>query len=232
MTAKEARPSPQAPSLPDSTGGYYKTGKPYRVGSQVYYPLSSAAGYDATGIASWYGKDFHGQKTANGERYDMHALSAAHPTLPLPTMVRVTNLENGRQIIVRVNDRGPFVKNRLIDLSYTAARLLGFADKGTCRVRVRALVNRPGHRSDTPSPTAVHSPMYVQVGAFSSPENARELKFKLLRHFSAVKIQQSEREIQTWYRVRIGPMYDSSEIEQTVISLQHLGYAKSIVVTE
>ncbi len=232
MTAKETGPLPQAPSLPETTGGHYKTGKPYRVGGQVYYPLSTAAGYDATGIASWYGKAFHGQKTANGERYDMHALSAAHPTLPLPTMVRVTNLENGRQIVVRVNDRGPFVKNRLIDLSYSAARLLGFADKGTCRVRVQALVSMPEQRSDTPTPADIHSPMYVQVGAFSSPENARELKLKLLRHFSAVKIQQSHREIQTWYRVRIGPIYDSSDIEQTVISLQRLGYARSIVVTE
>ncbi|HXH72729.1 MAG TPA: septal ring lytic transglycosylase RlpA family protein [Mariprofundaceae bacterium] len=130
--------------LPDGSGGYYKTGSPYEVSGRWYTPLKSAAGYDETGIASWYGRDFHGKSTANGERYDMHAMSAAHKTLPLPTIVRVTNLENGRSVIVRVNDRGPFVKNRLIDLSYAAANALGFADDGTARVRVQTLdVNTP-----------------------------------------------------------------------------------------
>lgn len=133
--------------LPDGSGGTRKIGKPYKVAGNWYYPLSSARGYDETGVASWYGRDFHGKKTANGEIYDMHAMSAAHKTLPLPTMVRVTNLDNGRSIIVRINDRGPFVKSRLIDLSKAAATALGYHDKGTARVRVQAL---EGGAPDTP----------------------------------------------------------------------------------
>ncbi len=113
--------------------------KPYRVNGQWYYPLLKADGYDETGMASWYGRDFHGKKTSSGETYDMHGLSAAHPTLPMGTMVRVTNLENGKHIDLRINDRGPFVKDRLIDLSYAAAKKLGYAEKGTARVRVQAL---------------------------------------------------------------------------------------------
>lgn len=129
----------QLSSLPSGAGGHAKTGRPYTVNGRTYYPLANAYGYDRTGIASWYGPDFNGGRTADGEWYDMHAMSAAHPTLPLPTLVRVTNLGNGRQVVVRVNDRGPFVKNRLIDLSYAAAEELGFANKGTARVRVQAL---------------------------------------------------------------------------------------------
>ncbi|MDX8387115.1 MAG: septal ring lytic transglycosylase RlpA family protein [Ghiorsea sp.] len=120
-------------------GGTIKRGNPYKIDGKMYYPLESAAGYNETGIGSWYGKKFHGNKTANGERYDMYAMTAAHTTLPMPSMVLVTNLENGKSVKVRVNDRGPFVKSRLIDLSYSAARALGYAEKGTTRVRVQSL---------------------------------------------------------------------------------------------
>ncbi|MHA1547761.1 MAG: septal ring lytic transglycosylase RlpA family protein, partial [Alphaproteobacteria bacterium] len=116
-------------------GGRYHVGKPYRVAGRTYVPRDNP-GYSATGLASWYGSAFHGRKTANGEVYDMNALSAAHPTLPLPSYVRVTNLENNRTVIVRVNDRGPFAHNRIIDLSKAAAELLGFQHKGTARVKV------------------------------------------------------------------------------------------------
>jgi rare lipoprotein A len=118
--------------------GVYKLGKPYQVDGVWYYP---AVDYDyaATGIASWYGPDFHGRPTANGETFDMNAVSAAHKTLPLPSIVRVTNLESGRSIIVRVNDRGPFAYGRIIDLSRRAAQLLGFERKGTAKVRVEIL---------------------------------------------------------------------------------------------
>lgn len=121
------------------TEGYRKSGSPYTISGITYYPQKSAEGYVAEGIASWYGKQFHGGLTANGERFDMYAISAAHTTLPLPTQVRVTNLENGRWTVLRVNDRGPFVKDRLIDLSYAAAKELGYAEKGTTRVRVEVL---------------------------------------------------------------------------------------------
>lgn len=118
------------------------TKKPYKIGDQWYYPLLRADGYDEKGIASWYGKKFHGNKTSNGEIYDMHAFSAAHPTLPMGTNVRVTNLENGRNMVLRINDRGPFVKSRLIDLSYAAAKQLDYSSKGTTRVRVQVVDGR------------------------------------------------------------------------------------------
>lgn len=117
-------------------GGRYKLGKPYRVGGKLYVPRHQPD-YSRTGIASWYGKDFHGRLTANGEIYDMHALTAAHPTLPLPSLVMVTNTQNGKRVVVRVNDRGPFAHNRIIDLSHRAASQLGLVRRGTGHVHVK-----------------------------------------------------------------------------------------------
>lgn len=112
---------------------------PYTVMGKSYYPMSDARGYNVTGTASWYGTKFHGQATANGENYDLYGMSAAHKTLPLPCYVRVTNLDNGRTVIVRVNDRGPFYSDRVIDLSFAAAKKLGYAEIGTARVRVEGI---------------------------------------------------------------------------------------------
>lgn len=239
--------------LASGRGGHYKTGKPYRVGGHAYYPLSTARGYDRTGVASWYGRDFHGRLTANGERYDMHALSAAHKTLPLPSLVRVTNLENGRSIVVRVNDRGPFVKGRLIDLSYAAATALGFAERGTAHVRVQALATASPHmprrfirtavrRAPYPHPAHMRpllkrptpsiAGMYVQLGAFARPDNASKLKTSLSAQYPSVRILPFRRAAQTLYRVRIGPFSDVQTIEQTVLSLQQQGYGNTVVVIE
>ena len=152
---------------PPAEGGVYKVGNPYEVNGVWYVPHEDPA-YVANGIASWYGHPFHGQRTANGEIYDMNALSAAHQTLPMPTFVRVTNLENGRSLILRVNDRGPFVNGRIIDVSHRSAQLLGFAEKGTARVRIEAV---PGPSEnlvaaaqqpqppDSPNVAAVPSPV-------------------------------------------------------------------------
>ncbi len=118
--------------------GGYKVGKPYKISGVWYYP-SEDYQYDQIGIASWYGEDFHGKRTANGELYNMDAITAAHKTLPMPSIVQVTNLANGRTLILRVNDRGPFVSNRIIDVSRRSAQLLGFKDKGVAKVRVRIL---------------------------------------------------------------------------------------------
>jgi len=123
------------------TNGIYKIGTPYQIAGTWYYPAEEWD-YDETGIASWYGADFHGKNTANGESYDMNDLTAAHRTLPMPSFVRVTNLENGRSIVLRVNDRGPFAKGRIIDVSRRGAQLLGFKDQGTARVRVQLLADR------------------------------------------------------------------------------------------
>ena len=129
----------------------YKVGQPYQIKGVWYYPREEPD-YDATGIASWYGTDFHGKATANGETYDMNALSAAHQTLPMPSSVRVTNLENGRTLVLRVNDRGPFVHGRIIDVSRRASQLLGFHKQGTAKVRV-AVLQSGGKRFIADKPT-------------------------------------------------------------------------------
>jgi rare lipoprotein A len=128
-------------------GGSYRVGKPYNINGRVYVPNEDAS-YRAEGIASWYGPDFHGRQTANGELYDMHAISAAHPTMPLPSYARVTNLDNGRSIIVRVNDRGPYVRNRIVDLSVGTAKALGFYGHGLARVRIEYVGRAPMEGSD------------------------------------------------------------------------------------
>lgn len=143
--------------------GPYKVGKPYQVKNVWYYPQADY-NYDETGIASWYGPGFHSQATANGETYDENDLTAAHKTLPMPSLVRVTNLENGRSIVVRINDRGPFVNNRIIDMSRRGAQLLGFEQNGTAKVRVEimkdesmllaAKASSKGGDSFSPAPTA------------------------------------------------------------------------------
>lgn len=138
--AKPAAPPPAAKPTPKAV---YKVGEPYQVDGVWYYPKEDPF-YDETGIASWYGKPFHGEPTANGEIYDMNAVTAAHKTLPMPTYVNVTNLENGRSLVVRLNDRGPFLHGRLIDVSRRTAQLLGFEAKGTSRVRVRAVAGSSG----------------------------------------------------------------------------------------
>jgi len=234
-------PSSRRARLPNGHGGHYKAGRPYRVGGRTYFPLSTASGYDKTGIASWYGRDFHGKLTANGERYDMHALSAAHKTLPLPSLVRVTNLENGRSVVVRVNDRGPFVKHRLIDLSWAAARALGYADKGVTRVRVQALDTTaptvvgagmariaPGHAAPPPSTAG----MYVQIGAFAIRGNAAKLSASLASRYPSIRVQSFAHSMQTLYRVRVGPFSSAHAIEHTVLSLQRQGYGNTVVVIE
>jgi rare lipoprotein A len=127
--------------IPGPTGTPYRAyivGQPYQISGRTYYPREDFD-YDRTGTASWYGSDFHGRRTANGETYDMHAMTAAHPTLPMPTIVRVTNLDNGRSVIVRINDRGPFAEDRIIDMSRAGARELGFESAGLARVRVTVL---------------------------------------------------------------------------------------------
>ena len=129
------------PDQPAAGGGTYKIGKPYQIEGVWYYPKEDFE-YDETGIASWYGVEFHGRATANGEAYDMNALTAAHRTLPMPSFVRVTNLENGRSVVLKVNDRGPFAKSRIIDLSRRSAQLLGYQNQGTARVRVQILADQ------------------------------------------------------------------------------------------
>ena len=141
-------------------GGSYKVGNPYKILGRWYYPKEDY-NYKEVGTASWYGPDFHAKKTANGEKYDMHSLTAAHRTLPLPSIVRVTNLENGRSLVVRVNDRGPYARNRIIDVSKKVAQLLGFLEQGTAKVRVEVLEKE----SKNLKAALTGSPLYADVSA-------------------------------------------------------------------
>lgn len=147
-------------------GGRYKVGSPYQIGGKWYYPKEDYD-YSEVGIASWYGSDFHNKKTANGENYDMNTLTAAHRTLPLPSIVRVTNLENGRSLVLRVNDRGPYAKNRIIDISKRGAQLLGFQAQGTAKVKVDLLEDESKELKaallNEPMPTRYENPKTTPV---------------------------------------------------------------------
>ena len=191
---------------------------PYTVFGKSYDILPDSIGYLEIGIASWYGKKFHGRLTSNGEVYDMYLLSAAHKALPLPTIVRVTNLDNGKKTILRVNDRGPFHDDRLIDLSYKAALELGFADKGTAPVVVEAIdrENYPElHLTQVPK----HS-YYLQVGAFSRIQGAQllmqQIQALMVKNVEVVQVRilQSELESGILHKVWIGPISTDEEKEK------------------
>jgi len=222
-----------------------KYGNPpfYTVNGQTYRTLASSAGYVERGVASWYGVKFHGKRTSSGEPYNMYAISAAHKTLPLPTYVRVTNLENGRSLIVRVNDRGPFIGDRLIDLSYAAAAKLGILGHGTGLVEVRALdaaasqepervtADKAERQETYRAPSAEN--VYLQVGAFQNLDSAERLRARLLDKITdEIQIIKTTLNDTLLYRVRIGPLVTSDDAGRLAESLAHLGIAGVRVVTD
>ena len=177
--------------------------RPYSIAGRRYTPLAKADGYRQRGTASWYGRKFHGRPTATGEPFDMYALTAAHATLPIPSYAEVTNLDNGKRVVVRVNDRGPFKDDRLIDLSYAAAVRLGMVDDGRVPVEVTAL--RPGNRGTRP--LAADDAVLLQVGAFSDRSNASRLQDSLAASgFTDVAVQPASVDGKQWHRVTIGPL--------------------------
>jgi rare lipoprotein A len=196
----------------------YGNHSPYTVLGRTYRVMDSAKGYRERGVASWYGTKFHGKLTSTREPYDMLAFTAAHKTLPLPTYVRVTNLDNGQSLIVRVNDRGPFHPGRIIDLSYAAAIRLGIAAKGTGLVEVEAL--DPEHPEAAPAPrpqTATPHPLYVQAGSFASRDNALRLRQRLeAAGFDDLFLDRVLTRGELFHRVRIGPL-DSVEAADALI---------------
>ncbi len=216
--------------------------KPYTVFNKTYYPLKDAGGYRERGVASWYGKKFHGKRASSGETYDMYALSAAHKTLPLPSYARVRNLTNNRSIVVRVTDRGPFLDNRLIDLSYTAAARLGILATGTGLVEVESLA--PGEPAlnearTTSEPLATaQTPeaapkLYVQAGAFASLDNARALRARLESGaFRPIEIQSARLEHQIVHRVRIGPLASVEEGDRVAARVASAGIDNAYVIVE
>lgn len=215
-----------------------KYGNPnsYVVFGKRYHVLNSAKGYDQRGIASWYGTKFHGQLTSSREPYDMYKMTAASPNLPIPTFVRVTNLQNGRSVIVKVNDRGPFAPNRIIDLSYAAAKKLGYMQQGTAMVQVTAL--HPGEtvhpmlaKAAEFQPISKEPHLYLQLGAFSNLNNATALQYRI-KHYTqrtvrlkAVKIGQKP-----IYKVQVGPLAGVGETDKLKQKLEDSGFGDAMTV--
>jgi len=195
----------------------------YVVMGRKYYTLRTRDGYDEQGLASWYGTKFHGRHTSNGEVYNMYAMTAAHKTLPLPAYVHVTNLDNGKEIIVRVNDRGPFHEGRIIDLSYAAASRLDMMHSGTARVRVRSIA---------PPNTNVQAAtsFFVQVGAYSQKDNAQRMVSRLHneRLASNIHVGNLKNANKKVYRVRLGPYETLLELDEITHRLKSLGLAPTV----
>lgn len=218
--------------------GALKSVRPYTIGGIMYYPLSDAYGYEESGIASWYGKDFHGKPTANGEIYDMNGVTAAHKTLPLGTMVEVTRLDNGSKIVTRVNDRGPFVAERIIDLSYGTARKLDIVGAGTARVRVVALAEGKAGSGGAPVPSQplpdfAHGTFYVQTGAFAETANASKVRESLTASNHKVRLQPHTAPDGTRLtRAQVGPFGDMDSAKAALATLRDNGYAGSFIVAD
>ena len=267
----KSRPSPsRVPGAVPAGEETVKLGEPYQVEGVWYYPRRDNF-YDVIGIASWYGTEFHGKATANGETFDMNALSGAHTTLPLPSYVRVTNLANGRSLVLRLNDRGPFVKDRVLDVSRRAAQLLGFEASGTARVRVQVVqadgtpfpqpidasltpapirtasddvesapLEDPGGAAENPpesapsekTPAPAASELYfVQIGAYSSEDNARR-RMPDLGSLAPVLIQPVEVNGTWLYRLRLGAFDALADAERVLAAVKNLGFSDARIFTE
>ena len=199
---------------------------PYSVLGETYFVLPSEEGYSERGTASWYGEKFHGHKTSNGEVFDMYHVSAAHKSLPIPSFLKVTNLDNNRSLVVRVNDRGPFHGDRIIDLSYAAALKLGYAEIGTARVELEAIVteklsNEHGLGQGSNMKRGAIKPsrsreQYLQVAAFSNQLSAKKLSQKLKEMLVSPVLVSSMKDSAgtVLYRVRIGPIDDPAELKK------------------
>lgn len=210
------------------------TQAPYVIKNKRYYPIPSAKGYRERGIASWYGGDFHGRRTSNGEIYDMYAMTAAHKTLPMNTVVRVKNLENDREIVVRINDRGPFVRGRIIDLSYTAGKKLGLVAKGTAKVDVIALAEGKLDKG-TGQPTLVYGALesgefYVQIGAFTEKINAIKLQKRFTDAGHTAVIQKYFGPKKIFYRVQVYVGKSLKNAEQAEKALLASGYDGCFII--
>jgi rare lipoprotein A len=213
----------------------YGNKSPYTVRGQTYRVLPSARGYVERGIASFYGNKFHGYKTSSLENYDMYAFTAASKTLPLPSYARVTNLDNGKSVIVRVNDRGPFHQDRVIDLSYVAAVKIGIWPKGTGLVEVRGI--DPGQPApELPQPPVVtsgHPGIYLQVGAFSEAGNAERVAQRLRQaHLGQVQVVEAEVGGRRVSRVRIGPLADVGSADEVSARIEGMGLPRPQVAVD
>lgn len=245
---KPSTPAQTGPSTGQATRSARGNPAFYEVMGRRYHVMDTSAGYRERGVASWYGRKFHGKPTSSGTTYDMYGMTAAHKTLPLPTVVRVTNLRNGRSVIVTVNDRGPFVDDRIIDMSYAAAVQLDMVGTGTAPVEVVAL---PSSSGPQPAITATTSPqaapraaapdsppetaaeLYLQVGAFGQRDNATQLKQHLEANgFANVLIHEDHDSAPALYRVRLGPIDGIEEYDALVRQVAALDIRDTHLVTD
>ena len=206
-----------------------RANRPYIALGVSYKPMTEYQPYKQRGIASWYGRRYHGQKTSSGELYDMYGMTAAHPTLPIPSYARITNLENGRAVVVRINDRGPFKKDRLVDLSYAAAYKLRLTGKGSGMVELEA-INPRGLSPATGS-------TFLQIGAFKMKENADLLREKLKQQNLAQEAGQEKVEIESWYnddfyRVRMGPYPSRDDAERAAGRVRQTLGLPAVVISQ
>jgi len=285
-TAPKQEPAPAAPAKPALTGKYYKddgpgatapanlegipdavpraeplhrfANRPYMVFGREYVPATTLRPYKERGIASWYGRKFHGEKTSMGETYDMYAMTAAHPTLPLPSYARVTNVASGATVVVRVNDRGPFLHDRVIDLSFAAATRLGIAQKGSGEVEVEAIIPRETAlvAATAPLPPVVQAPVaaapagtpvaeagapmpvasadggfVVQLGAFGNYANAQNFVAHLANQIAPVGVEAKVRQVGGLFRVFVGPYSTRDEAKRMADRLRDaLGLPSTIAV--
>jgi len=212
--------------------------KPYQIDNQWYRPIADANGFRQKGLASWYGPNFHGRKTANGEIYNMNDMTAAHTILPLNTWVRVKNLNNNKKIDVRINDRGPFVRGRIIDLSHKAASALDVVGPGTAPVEIVALGKSAGEPADAYTerqyiPVAYdQGPFAIQVGAFKNRENAERLKRQLDLSYPSARIVPFDNGVDMLYRVRVGRITSLDEAGSYERDLIKNGFPEAMVVAE
>jgi rare lipoprotein A len=224
-------PTSYPPGLPPSQ-------RPYEVNGVRYYPIPSALGYVEKGIASWYGDDFHGKATSSGEPYDMYAMTAAHKTLPLGTHVKVTSMRNSSSLIVRINDRGPFVSGRIIDLSYSAAQRLGMAEAGTAPVLVEAVQVATSHKVDGATvweaeavPDFRFGNFTIQIGAFQQVGNALRVREVMREDYDEVRIQPpSYYDRDRFYRVQVGRFNELAKAQKAADALKQDRFPDAFVV--
>jgi rare lipoprotein A len=252
-TRAETKPAPETKAPPSTKGGYYKddgpdekppsnlasipdavprteplhryANRPYQIFGKSYVPIASRQPYKERGMASWYGKKFHGQKTSIGEVYDMYAMSAAHKTLPIPSYARVTNVKNGKSVVVRVNDRGPFHSDRIIDLSYAAAYKLGYIGAGSAMVEVESV--EPAEVKNT----IEEKRTYLQVGAFSSRGNAEDFRDRVTRQLTWLNDGIQVLSIGNLWRLHVGPYATSDAARAIAERIETELKLKPLVVT-
>ena len=213
------------------SGGEYKVGKPYQIEGKTFYPKESFD-YLESGVASWYGPNFDGKRTANGEIFNMNLLTAAHKTLQLPSMVKVTNIENNRSLILRVNDRGPFVKNRIIDVSKKAASILGFEKNGIANVIVEyygraKIYDKDGKIINQKKKTSKEKnkrSLYIRIGVFSDFNNIEKIKSQL-KNFGNIETNQN----QSGYKLLLGPFANKNYTERVLSNLKERGFKDAII---